>query len=504
VTLPTWVDPLYDAAEMRAVDRWAVESGIPSLDLMELAGTGLARAAERLASGSALPIRIVVGKGNNGGDGFVAARLLREAGWPVEVLSPVDLGTTGGDARANLERLPGEPPASLSDGALEASACVVDCLLGTGFSGAVREPLSSAIAAINRCTAPVLSCDVPSGVDASSGRIEGPAVRAAATATFHGPKIGLAVSPGKNHAGEVSVLDIGVPRDAPQPALAGAISRRSLDGVPARAREGTKFASGQLAIAGGSRGMTGAVALTAMSAARAGAGYVQVAVPASLEPILEGKLLEPMTRGLPDAEGAFTVDGVDPFLDFSSRAAAVVLGPGLGRSGDAFAFATEVAWRIDVPLLIDADALNAHAGHAEQLARRSAATILTPHAGEAARLLGCDPEHVAANRIAAARELAALARAIVVLKGDDTIVCGPVGPLAISPGGSPALASAGTGDVLSGVIGAWLAKGVDPFEAAAAGVLGHVLAGREAAARRGADHVVASDVIDALPVVLAR
>ncbi len=200
-------------------------------------------------------------------------------------------------------------------------------------------------------------------------------------------------------------------------------------------------------------------------------------MPASLEPILEGKLLEPMTRGLPDAEGALIVDGVDPFLEFASRAAAVVLGPGLGRSGDAFAFATELAWRIEVPLLIDADGLNAHAGHVEQLARRSAATILTPHAGEAARLLGCDSDHVAGNRIAAARELAERAQAIVVLKGDDTIVCGPEGPLAISPGGCPALASAGTGDVLSGVIGAWLSKGVDPFEAAAAGVLGHSLAG---------------------------
>ncbi len=266
MTLPAWVDPLYDAAEMRAVDRWAIESGIPSLDLMERAGAGLARAAETLASGSPLPIRIVVGKGNNGGDGFVAARLLRDAGWPVEVLSPVDLAATEGDARANLERLPGGGPEPLADGALGGSACVVDCLLGTGFSGAVREPLAGAIDAINRCEAPVLACDVPSGVDASDGRIEGVAVRATATATFHGSKIGLAVSPGKDRAGAVSVLDIGVPSGAPVPELAGEISRRSLARVPARAQDGTKFASGQLAIAGGSRGMTGAVALTAMAA----------------------------------------------------------------------------------------------------------------------------------------------------------------------------------------------------------------------------------------------
>lgn len=497
--LPDWLDPLYDADEMRACDAWAIEEqGEPSLDLMERASLGLARLAARLAA-PGLPIRIVVGAGNNGGDGLAAARLLREEGRAVDVLAVAPLEKLGGDARVQLERLPGEPPRPFDATALDGSGAIVDAMLGTGFEGAPREPVASAIAAINAADVPVIACDIPSGVDASTGEVAAEAVRADATATFHGSKIGLHVAPGAMHAGDVEIVEIGIPRGAPAPATAGLTSERVLDRFPRRGRFGSKFDSGVVTIAGGSRGLTGAPTLAALAAARAGAGYVQVAVPESAQPALALRLLEQMAHGLPEADGAHTPDGVEPFLRLADRAGAVVLGPGLGRADSAVEFARAVAAGVDAPLLIDADGLNAHAGALESLRARSAPTVLTPHAGELGRLLERDSAEVDAHRLASAREAAERSGAVVLLKGDDTVIATPDGPVAVSPGATPALATAGTGDVLSGVIGALLAKGLAPFEAAALGTLAHARAGRAAAARHGADHTIAGDVVDALP-----
>ncbi len=497
--LPGWLDPLYEAGEMRAVDAWAIEQqGVPSLDLMERAGIGLARATARIARPG--PVRVVIGKGNNGGDGLVVARLLREEGREVDVLAVAPLEELSGDPLANLERLPGPAPEPFDQEALEGSGAVVDALLGTGFSGEPREPVAGAVAAINAADAPVVACDVPSGVDASSGEVEGEAVRATVTATFHGPKIGLHVAPGAEHAGEVEIVEIGVPRGAPAPAEAGLISPGVLGLYPSRAREGSKFESGVVVIAGGARGLTGAPTMAALAAQRAGAGYVQVAVPASAEQALELRLLEAMTKGMPDdSDGFHTPDGVEPLCEMAERAGAVVLGPGLGRSEGAMAFACEAAARLDKPLLIDADGLNAHVGALGSLCDRKAPTVLTPHEGELSRLLERSKEEIAAHRLACVREAAELSGAVVLLKGDDTLVAAPGGPVAVSPGGTPALATAGTGDVLSGLIGALLAKGLEAFEAAALGTLAHVRAGFAAAEEHGADHVVAGDVIDALP-----
>jgi NAD(P)H-hydrate epimerase len=500
--LPDWLDRLYTADEMRACDAWAIERmGVPSLDLMELASAGLARLTARLAR-PGLPIRVVIGSGNNGGDGLAAARLLREEGRVVDVLAVAPLDRLSDDAYANLERLPGPAPEPFEPELLDGSGAIVDAVLGTGFEGEPREPVAEAIRAINAQDAPVVACDVPSGVAASTGEAV-LAVRADATATFHGSKIGLHAAPGAAHAGVAEVVDIAIPRGAPAPSEAGLISDRVLDLFPRRERFGSKFASGVVAIAGGARGLTGAPAMAALSAARAGAGYVQVAVPASVEPALEGRLLEQMTRGLPEVDGAHSPAGVEGLLALAERAGAVVLGPGLGRSDPAVEFARAVAAAVASPLLIDADGLNAHAGALEALQERLAPTVLTPHAGELGRLLGRDPEQVEARRLASAREAAERSGAVVLLKGDDTIVAAPGGPVAISPGATPALATAGTGDVLSGLIGTLLAKGLGPFESAALGAHSHARAGRAAAARHGADHVIAGDVIDALPDGLA-
>ena len=504
MALPDWLDPVYEAAEMRACDAYAIEErGVPSLDLMERAARGLAAVvAERAADG---PIRVVVGKGNNGGDGLAAARLLREAGREVDVLATGDLSELRGDAKANLDRLPGEAPREFQPGALAGSGAIVDAMLGTGFEGAPREPIAGAIEAINELDVPVVACDMPSGVNASDGTVEGHAVRAGATATFHGTKVGLHVAPGKWHAGAVRVVEIGIPDGAPAPAAAGLIAPRVLDQVPHRPPDGSKFKSGVVVIAGGSRGLTGAPTMVALAAQRTGAGYVQVAVPASAEQALELRLLEAMTRGCPDNDdGMHTEAGVETVLGMAERAGCVVLGPGIGKGDDPGGFAREVARQAALPLLVDADGLNALAGRLETLREREGPTVLTPHEGELGRLLEVDSAEVAERRLEHARTAAERSGAIVVLKGDDTIVARPGGPVAISPGATPALATAGTGDVLSGIVGALLAKGVEPFAAAAAGVLAHAWAGKHAAARLGADHVVAGDVIDAIPAAFSE
>ena len=420
----------------------------------------------------------------------------------MDVLAAGDLGDLKGDARVNLERLPGAAPEPFDASELEGSGVIVDAIFGTGFEGAPREPARGAIAAMSDADAPVVACDVPSGVNAASGEIEGEAVRAVATGTFHGSKIGLHVAPGANHAGEVRVIEIGIPRDAPGARTAGLISDRVLDLIPHRPRDGTKFKSGVVAIAGGARGLTGAPTMVALAAARAGAGYVQVAIPESVETVHELRLLEQMTKGLPDEDGAHVPDGVEGVKELAERAGAVVLGPGLGRTDGAMEFARRVAREVEAPLVIDADGLNAHAGDIESLRERSGPTVLTPHAGELGRLLEVESDEVNAHRLALARDAAERSGTIVLLKGDDSLVAKPGGPVAVSPGASPALATAGTGDVLSGVIAAFLAKRLGAFEAAAAAVLAHARAGQEAARRLGADHVVAGDVIDALPAAL--
>jgi NAD(P)H-hydrate epimerase len=501
MTLPDWLSGLPDAERMRAIDRWAIaERGIPGIDLMERAGAGLAALAAELAVGDG-PIAVVCGKGNNGGDGHVAARHLREAGREVRVLTVAPVEELQGDAATNAERLPGDPPQPFAPEALDGAVLAIDALLGTGFSGEPHGPAGEAIAALNDWDGAVLACDVPSGVDASTGEVAGAAVQAVATATFAAAKPGLWINPGKALAGAVRVVDIGIPPGAPvDPPDVGLIHDPSVLALVPRRRAGwTKFDSGHVLVAGGARGLSGAPCLAAEAAQRAGAGYVTACVPASLETIFEIRLLEVMTRGLPDADGAHTEAGVEAVLELAQRGGALVAGPGVGRTDGATAFVRRLVREAGVPVLLDADGLNAHAGDLAALAPRQAPTVLTPHEGELGRLLGIDSAAVKARRLHHVREAARTADAIVVLKGDDTLVAEPSGTVAISPGASAALATAGTGDVLSGVIAAILARGVDPFAAACAGVRLHARAGVRAASERGVDGVIARDVIEALP-----
>jgi NAD(P)H-hydrate epimerase len=508
MTLPSWLEPLPDAEAMRAADRWAIEEvGIPSLDLMERAGEGLARVAANAAPEGS--IAIVCGKGNNGGDGLVAARVLRAAGREVRTLLLGEADELQGDAAANLQRLRDQAAESTGAGApgggsvvepfsadrLEGAGVIVDAVLGTGFADAPREPALGAIEAMNAAGVPVVAADVPSGVDASTGEIAGAAVCAVATATFAAAKPGLWVEPGKTHSGDVQVVDIGIPPGAPVEPVVGLIRHAVLDAVPRRERNSTKFASGHVLVCGGSPGLTGAPCLAAEAAMRAGAGYVTACVPEELQPIFEMRLLEVMTTGLPTRRER----AVDMVLEKAERGGALVIGPGMGRLSEAEELARELAERAEVAVVLDADGLNAHAGRLEDLQGRSAPTVLTPHDGELGRLLEVDSAEVKARRLHHVREAARRSGAIVVLKGDDSLVAEPEGRVAVNAGATPALATAGTGDVLSGVLAAMLAKELDPFTAACAAVHLHARAGRLAAERVGSEGVIASDVIAALP-----
>lgn len=490
MSLPSWLTPLPDGARMRATDAWAIDNGlVPGPLLMERAGAALARLVAEVAPSG--PVAVLAGKGNNGGDGYVVARLLRETGREVRMLAVAPVGELRGDAAHHAARTASEPwdPARL-----EGCPVVVDCLLGTGASGAPRGAVGEAIRALDGRR--VVACDVPSGVDASTGEIAGDAVRAVATCTFHAGKPGLWINPGREHAGRIVVADIGIPDGAPVavPDVA-LIDDAVLGEVPRRAAGWTKFDSGRVLVAGGSRGLTGAPRLAAEAAMRAGAGYVTVCVPQSAQAAMDAQLVEVMSRGLPEQDGHHTEAGAP---EVTARDGAIVLGPGLGRTDGAVAFARAVAGGSDLPLVIDADGLRAVG-----LTPRRAPTVLTPHEGELAALLEVESGAVRARRLHHAREAARRSGAVVVLKGEDTLVADPGGLVAVSPGATPALATAGTGDVLSGVVAAFLARGLPAATAAAAAVRAHALAGRRAAAEVGAEGVVAGDVVQRLSRVVS-
>jgi ADP-dependent NAD(P)H-hydrate dehydratase / NAD(P)H-hydrate epimerase len=438
-------DPLYTADEMRAA-----EAGHEVEVLMERAGRAVAeQTLERFPD--ARSFAAVCGGGANGGDGRIAARILREAGR--------DAAETAEPAGADV---------------------VVDALLGTGLTDAPRPEAAALIEAINGAGAPVVSVDVPSGVNASTGEIPGAAVHAELTVTFHGRKVGLSVAPGRFHTGDVVVADIGLEPRATEHEL---VTREILRLVPRRRPEDNKYTAGAVLVVGGSPGLTGAVCLAAEAAFRADAGYVAVAAPREALPVIETRLLEAVKRPL------------DEVWDAVGRASALALGPGLGRSDDARTLVRRLLEETDLPAVVDADAL-----FGLEPFDRDAPTVLTPHAGELARLLGEDSSWVSAHRLEAARRAAGRFGAVTLLKGPDTLVVARAARTLVCDVDAPALATAGTGDVLTGIIAAFLAKGMDARTAAAAGAVAHGAAATRVPAQVG---MIASDVVAALPRALA-
>ena len=502
---------------MRALDRWTIEHGTPGHVLMERAGAGAARTLRERLHRPRGPVVVVCGRGNNGGDGFVVARHLRRARVPVEVWLAARPEEVRGDAARMLaawRRARGAVHALAAPAHVEAlarrlarAAPVVDALFGTGLNAPVTGVAAAAIAAINAAGAPVLAVDIASGLSADTGAPLGAAVRATMTATFGYPKVGQLMYPGVEHTGLLAVVDIGIPPEAlatvaPRIMLLESEEVGAL--LPPRRRDAHKGAFGHVLVIAGSRGKTGAGLLAAQAAARSGAGLTTLAVPATLQAVLEAQVREAMTAALAD-----TGDGAAALADGAAVNAlvadreAVVCGPGLGQAAATRALVAHVVRQCAAPLVLDADGLNAVAGSA-LLRDRPGPTVVTPHPGEMARLQSGDTARVQADRLGAARAFARAERVVVVLKGARTIIASPDGATAICPTGNPGMASGGMGDVLSGVIGALLAQGLAAYDAAALGVFAHGAAGDAVAARQGETGLLASDLLAELPVTLER
>ena len=448
------LEPLYTADEMRAA-----EAGHDVDELMARAGRAVAEEALRRFP-DARRFVAVCGGGANGGDGRIAVDVLRGAGRDAEVAD--DVG--GADV-------------------------ILDALFGTGFHGEPREAAARKIEAINSAGVPVVAVDLPSGVNASTGEVAGACVDATVSVTMHGRKVGLEVAPGRFHAGEVVVADIGLEQAETEHRL---VTPEIVEQVPRKRSDQNKYTAGTVLVVGGSRGLTGAPSLAAEAAFRADAGYVAVAVPDSTLPVFEQRLLEAVKLPCPEDDGKISLRAVDPIVEFAGKAGAVALGPGLGRGEGPQALVARLLTELDVPVVVDADGL-----FGLEPFERAAPTVLTPHEGELARLLGEESRWVAAHRLEAVRRGAERFGCLCLLKGADTLIAAPGEGVWVCSLGTPALATAGSGDVLTGVIAAFLAKSLETRLAAAAAAATCQLASRQIP-QAGA---VASDVISALPLV---
>src|SRR3954447_10781467 len=436
-------EPLYSADEMRAA-----ESGHDTAALMERAGALAAEAALQEMR-EAERWTVVAGGGANGGDGRIMADHLQAQGKHVHIV----------DAKSGETDL-GDPEV------------IVDALFGTGFRGAPRAEAARLIERINASPADVFAVDVPSGVDASTGEIPGAAVQANATVTFHGRKVGVVVAPGRFHAGRVRVADIGLDPAETRHRL---VLPELLRSVPHRSDQDNKYTAGHVLVVGGSPGLSGAPSLTAAAAMRADAGYVTVAAPESVVPVLEERLVEAVKKRLPEKLGD---EAVDVVLELAQKASAVALGPGLGREEGARPLVRRLLAELELPVVVDADAL-----FELEPGDWPAPRVLTPHEGELGRLLGRESHEVAAHRLASVREAVERFGCVVVLKGPDTLVAAPDSTLLVSSLGLPSLATAGTGDVLTGIVAAFLAKGLHPQLAATAAAAAQQRASVEAPQR---------------------
>ncbi len=496
--------PLLSAGSMRALDRHTIEKlGVTGDVLMESAGRSVAeRALDLLEPGG--EVLVVCGSGNNGGDGLVVARHLHALGVRARAALLGEPRSYRGDAAANLQR------ARALGVALEGtrwkapvSGVVVDAIFGTGLAKRVEGPAASAIRRINasRETCRVVAVDLPSGLHADTGQPLGAVVQADATVTIGLPKLGLALEPGRSLAGRVWVARIGIADSAPGTAADAELWTRAAAGarLPARPADGHKGGFGHVLVVAGSEGKTGAAALAAEGAGRMGAGLVTVACPAGLNDVLEVKCTEAMTVPLPDtAERGLAASAEESILALAATRDAVGLGPGLGRSEDTVQLVRAVAKRLEQPLVIDADGLFAFAAEPAILKARRGVTILTPHPGEAARLLSSSAAEVNRDRVGAARELAAQTGAVVLLKGAATVAAAEP-RIVINPTGGPALASGGTGDVLLGMVTALLGQGLEPLEAAATAAYVHGYAADRIASRWGSSGLLAGDLARELP-----
>ncbi len=508
------------AAQMQELDRRTItEACIPGTTLMERAGSGVVSCLEQ-AFGSARGKRVTVlcGKGNNGGDGFVVARLLnrRQANARVIAMAPVsELGRDAATMYRQFVRIAGKSAVcsfkskSQAQSVLRDSDILVDALLGTGLSTEVTGRYREAIDSINEAGHPVVAVDLPSGLHADTGVVLGHAVRASLTVTFGLPKLGLYQNQGVDLAGTVTIVDIGIP----QTYIETVKSRTTLitdtfvqAALPLRRPSSHKGTFGHAGIIAGSIGKTGAAAMAARAALRVGAGLVTIAVPSSVNNVLEAKLLEAMTVPMPETKArTFSRTALNRFIEFIAAKTAIAIGPGLSTHPETVELVHALAKHLDRPSVIDADALNALAGRPSILTTCKMPPILTPHPGEMARLEAeATPKSINANRISVATRFAQERGVFLVLKGARTVVARPDGVTAICSTGNPGMATAGTGDVLTGMIVGLLAQGLASWEAACAAVYLHGSAGDLAAAGKGQVGLLAGDIIEEVPFAIKR
>lgn len=513
---------LVGADRMRALDAATIDDlGVPSEVLMESAGRAVvdhlvACFESRVAAGA--PIEVVCGGGHNGGDGFVVVRHLRQLGWPARAHLVADRSKLGQLVRAQLARAEGvgAQVIDVPDGRVELSemAIVVDALFGTGLARPLEGGMAECVERMNAARlagSALLAVDLPSGIHSDTGAVLGVATAADETVTISLPKRGLALSPGREHAGRVTVARVGIADRLPSDGFAqepdaGVVTRSGIARLlPGRPRAGHKGAFGHVLVVAGSEGKTGAAALAARGATRSGAGLVTIACPAGLNDVLEVKCTEAMTApaGLPGAR-SWTIDALGRVLELAAERDVLALGPGLGSGDGARRLVHAVCERVEAPMVIDADGLNAIGRELGLLKGRRAATVLTPHPGEAARLLGCSARDVNADRIAAAIELSTGSECVVLLKGAGTVVADATGRVRVNPTGNPALGSGGTGDVLTGVVAALLAQGLAAVDAATAAAYLHGAAADAWAETHGEAGLAAEDLADAIPAAAAR
>jgi ADP-dependent NAD(P)H-hydrate dehydratase / NAD(P)H-hydrate epimerase len=500
------------SAMMRALDARAIsEVGIPGAVLMENAGRAVFEVvAERFGPVRSMRYHVLCGTGNNGGDGFVAARYLHLAGARVSVSLVGDAAKIAGDAAIHYRLM---LSAGLAPRRETASAVKIDALIGTGGRGAPSDVMTDVIRWMNADAHPTVAVDVPSGLNADTGASPGIAARADVTVTFGYPKLGLLMDQGPALAGDIVVRDIGFPWDALDPVTPYKWLRPTgLRGVlPVRPRDAHKGSFGRLLIVGGSRGMCGAPAMSARAALRAGVGLVTIASPGSAQAVIAAKLDEAMTLPTEEIDGAFALAAQGPLLEAAGRADAVCIGPGATTQSAARQVMMRLLRECQQTMVVDADGLAALLSLPHPVASRVGQIILTPHPGEAARLLDSRVSDIQSDRIGSIRRLATRYQSVVVLKGAGTLVCdGRLGqdgalmdpdglPVALNTTGNPGMATGGSGDSLTGIIGALVAQGVDGFEAACLGVYLHGRAGDIAAQRIGIASLTPTDLIEALP-----
>lgn len=508
------------ATQMKELDRLTItQARIPGPTLMEAAGTGVASCMEEhFGPLAGRRVTVFCGKGHNGGDGFVVARLLKRKRALVHVLllnKPTELTGAPKTMYRRLLQVAGKSvvQAPFSPDRVRAllgtSHLVVDALLGTGLSSPVTGVYQVTIDLINSGGLPVVAVDLPSGLHADTGATLGSAVQATLTVTFGLPKLGLYIGSGIDYAGTVRVWDIGIPShliatvSSPYSLITLAETRQRL---PLRKLSSHKGTYGHAGIIAGSEGKTGAAALAAKAALRVGTGLVTVATPASANPILEAKLLEAMTTPMPETkERTLALAGLDRLITFANAKTAVAIGPGLTTHPETVELVHALLAKIEKPLVLDADALNALAGRTGTLATCKVPPILTPHPGEMARLDGRGtPQVINENRIGTATRFAKRHGVIVVLKGARTVIAHPDGRVAICPTGNPGMATAGTGDVLTGMLTGFAAQGLGQWEAACAGTFFHGLAGDLAATDLGLAGMTAGDLVDRIPHALTK